>query len=69
MALAGHGQGCGPGGRPARAGHRIAAGLGLVLYFACAVVNVARAPWYSRISFPQLYLASVVGSLALGFAF
>lgn len=41
------------------------AGIGLVLYFAGAVVTVVRARWYSHIPFPLIYLAPVVGSLAL----
>jgi hypothetical protein len=43
----------------------VMAGIGLVLYFAGAVVTVARARWYSHIPFPLLYMAPVVGSLAL----
>jgi hypothetical protein len=43
----------------------IAAGVGLVLYFAGAVMTVARARWWSHIPFPLLYMAPVVGSLAL----
>ncbi|MBN2623993.1 MAG: DoxX family protein [Acidimicrobiales bacterium] len=43
----------------------VMAGIGLVLYFLGAVVTVARARWYSHIPFPLLYLAPVVGSLAL----
>jgi hypothetical protein len=46
----------------------VMAGIGLVLYFAGAVITVARARWYSHIPFPLLYTAPVVGSLALGFA-
>ena len=46
----------------------VMAGLGLVLYFAGAVITVARARWYSHIPFPLVYVAPVVGSLALGFA-
>ena len=41
------------------------AGIGLVLYFAGAVITVVRARWYSHIPYPLLYLAPVVGSLAL----
>ncbi|WP_116043267.1 DoxX family protein [Amycolatopsis palatopharyngis] len=44
------------------------AGIGLVVYFAGAVATVVRAHSYSHIPFPLLYLAPVVGSLALGFA-
>lgn len=44
------------------------AGIGLVLYFLGAVITVVRARWYSHIPFPLVYLAPVVGSLALGLA-
>ena len=43
----------------------VVAGIGLVLYFTGAVITVARARWYSHIPYPLLYLAPVVGSLAL----
>lgn len=43
------------------------AGIGLVLYFAGAVVTVTRARWYSHIPFPMMYAAPVIASLALGF--
>ncbi|MFF3323760.1 DoxX family protein [Streptomyces sp. NPDC002889] len=46
----------------------VLAGIGLVLYFAGAVVTVARARWFSHIPFPLLYMAPVAGALALGFA-
>jgi DoxX-like family len=46
----------------------IVAGIGLVLYFAGAVITVVRARLYSHIPYPLLYMAPVVGSLALGFA-
>src|SRR5215204_5177325 len=46
----------------------VAAGIGLVLYFTGAVITVVRARWYSHIPYPLLYMAPVVGSLALGFA-
>ncbi|MFI6090968.1 DoxX family protein [Streptomyces sp. NPDC051218] len=46
----------------------VAAGIGLALYFAGAVVTVVRARWYAHIPFPLLYAAPVVGALALGFA-
>ncbi|MFE0174565.1 DoxX family protein [Streptomyces sp. NPDC059002] len=46
----------------------IAAGIGLVLYFAGAVITVIRARWYSHIPFPLVYVAPVVGALALGLA-
>lgn len=44
----------------------VMAGIGLVLYFAGAVLTVARARWYSHIPFPLLYMAPVAGSLAVG---
>ncbi|MFE0378778.1 DoxX family protein [Streptomyces inhibens] len=46
----------------------VMAGIGLVLYFAGAVVTVVRARWYSHIPFPLLYAAPVVGALVLGFS-
>src|SRR6266542_3409705 len=46
----------------------VMAGIGLVLYFAGAVVTVVRARCYSNIPYPLLYLAPVVAALALGFA-
>lgn len=46
----------------------VAAGVGLVLYFTGAVVTVIRARSFSHIPFPLLYLAPVVGAMALGFA-
>jgi hypothetical protein len=46
----------------------VAAAIGLVLYFAGAVVTVLRAHWYSHLPFPLMYVAPVVGSLALGLA-
>jgi hypothetical protein len=45
----------------------VMAGIGLVLYFTGAVITVVRARWYSHIAYPLLYMAPVVGSLALGF--
>ena len=46
----------------------VMAGIGLVLYFAGAVITVLRARWYSHVGFPLVYMAPVVGSLALRFA-
>ena len=46
----------------------VMAGIGLVLYFAGAVITVLRARWYSHVGFPLLYMAPVVSSLALRFA-
>lgn len=43
----------------------VAAGIGLVLYFAGALVTVARARSYAHLPFPLLYVAPVVASLAL----
>jgi hypothetical protein len=43
----------------------IAAGVGLVLYFAGAVVTVLRARSYRTVAFPLLYLAPVVATLSL----
>ena len=42
------------------------AAIGLVLYFAGAVITVVRARAYTHIPFPLLYVAPVVGSLAVG---
>lgn len=44
----------------------VLAGIGLVLYFTGAVITVVRARWYSHVPFPLLYVAPVIGSLALG---
>ncbi|MEV4359327.1 DoxX family protein [Nonomuraea sp. NPDC049625] len=44
----------------------ILAGIGLVLYFAGAVVTVLRARSYSTVVFPLLYLGPVIAALALG---
>ncbi|MGA8112507.1 MAG: DoxX family protein [Actinocatenispora sp.] len=46
----------------------VAAGIGLVLYFTGAVITVLRARWFSHVGFPLMYMAPVVGCLALGFA-
>ncbi|MFF5259842.1 DoxX family protein [Actinomadura viridis] len=46
----------------------VVAGIGLVLYFTGAVITVIRARSYSHTPFPLMYMAPVVGSLALGFA-
>ncbi|MFJ9848998.1 DoxX family protein [Streptomyces sp. NPDC101150] len=42
------------------------AGVGLVLYFAGAVITVIRARSYAHIPFPLVYAAPVVGALVLG---
>ncbi|MFB9838215.1 DoxX family protein [Actinoallomurus acaciae] len=44
------------------------AGICLVLYFAGAVITVLRARWFSHTPFPLMYVAPVIGSLALGIA-
>ncbi|NUW44152.1 DoxX family protein [Nonomuraea rhodomycinica] len=46
----------------------VAAGIGLILYFAGAVVTVLRARSYRTVVFPLLYLAPVAVALALGAA-
>ncbi|MEU8105746.1 DoxX family protein [Nonomuraea muscovyensis] len=46
----------------------VLAGIGLVLYFAGAVVTVLRARAYGHLPFPLLYMAPVVAAMALGFA-
>ncbi|CAM5500825.1 membrane protein [Streptomyces avidinii] len=46
----------------------IAAGIGLVLYYAGAVITVIRARSYKHIPFPIVYMAPVVAAFALGFA-
>lgn len=43
----------------------VIAAVGLVAYFAGAVITVVRARWYSHIPFPLMYMAPVVGALAL----
>jgi hypothetical protein len=46
----------------------VAAGAGLVVYFAGAVVTVVRARSYAHIPFPLIYAAPVAGALVLGYA-
>ncbi|TDC67554.1 DoxX family protein [Streptomyces hainanensis] len=46
----------------------VLAGIGLVLYFLGAAITVVRARWYAHVPFPLVYMAPVVGSLALGLA-
>lgn len=46
----------------------VAAAIALVLYFAGAVTTVVRAHWYSHIPYPLMFMAPVVGSLALKLA-
>ncbi|MEV5611881.1 DoxX family protein [Streptomyces sp. NPDC052225] len=43
----------------------VAAGIGLVLYFAGAVVAVVRARWFTHVAFPLFYAAPVVAALVL----
>ncbi|MFF3864069.1 DoxX family protein [Streptomyces sp. NPDC002209] len=43
------------------------AAIGLILYFTGAVIAVVRARSYGHVPFPLLYMAPVVGALALGF--
>jgi DoxX-like family len=43
----------------------VMAGIGLVLYFAGAVITVVYAHWYSHIPFPLLYMTPVIGALVL----
>jgi DoxX-like family len=43
----------------------VVAGIGLVLYFTGAAITVIRARSYSHVPFPLMYMAPVVGSLAL----
>lgn len=42
--------------------------IGLVLYFAGAVVTVVRARWYSHIPYPLVFVAPVVAAMALRLA-
>ncbi len=44
------------------------AGIGLVLYFAGAVITVIHARSYAHIPFPLIFVAPVIASLALWFA-
>ena len=46
----------------------VLAGIGLVLYFAGAVITVVHARWYAHIAFPLLYMAPVIGALMLRYA-
>ncbi|MEU6488060.1 DoxX family protein [Streptomyces sp. NPDC046887] len=43
----------------------VAAAIGLVLYFAGAVITVVRARAFAHIPFPLIYLAPAAGSLVL----
>jgi hypothetical protein len=46
----------------------VAASVGLVLYFAAAVVTVMRARWYSHVRYPAMFLVLAVAALALRLA-
>lgn len=46
----------------------MAAGVGLVLFFAGAIAVVMRARWYSHLPWPMTYLLLAIGSLALRLA-
>ena len=46
----------------------VMAEIGLVLYFAGAVVTVTRARWYSHIPYPLAFVAPVLASAALRLA-
>jgi hypothetical protein len=46
----------------------VMAGMGLVLYFAGAVITVVRAHWYSHMPFPLMYMTPVIGALVLRYA-
>ncbi|SEE52126.1 DoxX-like family protein [Streptomyces sp. 2131.1] len=46
----------------------IAAAVGLILYFAGAVVTVLRARSHKTVAFPVLYLAPVAATLAVSFS-
>jgi hypothetical protein len=46
----------------------VLAEVALILYFATAVVVVARARWYSHIPYPLVYVAPVVAATALRLA-
>lgn len=46
----------------------VAAAIGLILYFAGAVITVLRARSYKTVAFPMLYLTPVAVALGLGFA-
>jgi hypothetical protein len=46
----------------------VMAGIGLILYFTVAVITVIHARWYSHIPFLLVYMAPVIGALALRYA-
>lgn len=43
----------------------VAAAVGLVLYFLCAVVTVVRAPDYAQLPYPSAFLLIAAGTLAM----
>jgi hypothetical protein len=45
----------------------VLAGIGLVVYFAGAVVTVLRARSYATVVFPLLYMGPVIATLVLGY--
>ncbi|QLY31724.1 DoxX family protein [Nocardia huaxiensis] len=46
----------------------VAAAIGLILYFAGALITVLRARVYASLPFPLLYLIPVAAAMGLGFA-
>ncbi|WP_194819705.1 DoxX family protein [Nocardia sp. XZ_19_385] len=46
----------------------VVAAIGLILYFAGAVITVLRARSYKTVAFPMLYLIPVAVAMGLGFA-
>lgn len=46
----------------------VGAAIGLVLYFAGAVITVIRARSYAHLPYPLLYMVPVIGTLSLAFA-
>jgi hypothetical protein len=46
----------------------VAASVGLILFFAGALVTVTRAHWYSHVPYPATYLLLAVGALTLRLA-
>jgi hypothetical protein len=43
----------------------VAAAIGLILYFMCAIVTTIRAGWYTHIPIPAIWLSLAIGSLVL----
>lgn len=46
----------------------VMAGIGLVVYFAGAVITVVHAHWYAHIAYPLLYMTPVIAALVLRYA-